>query len=77
MGEVGIKVASRDRDSERERLDKEIAKIEDELQTVEGKLKNKSFVDRAPAAVIEEHRLRQKNFSEQLARLKQARASLN
>ncbi len=77
MGEVGIKVASRDRDAERERLDKEIAKIEDELQTVEGKLKNKSFVDRAPAAVIEEHRLRQKNFSKQLARLKQARASLN
>src|SRR5713101_6931498 len=77
MGEVGIKVACRDRDAERERLDKEIAKIEDDLQTVEGKLKNKSFVDRAPTAVVEEHRQRQKGFSVQLARLKQARASLN
>ena len=59
-----------DRAAEGERLDKEIAKLEDELRTVEGKLKNKSFVDRAPAAVVEEHRQRQKNFADQLAKLK-------
>jgi valyl-tRNA synthetase len=77
MGEVGIQVVSRDRDAERDRLDKQIAKIEAELRTVEGKLKNKSFVDRAPAAVVEEHRQRLKDFSDQLAKLKQARDGLN
>jgi valyl-tRNA synthetase len=63
--------------AERERLDKEIVKLEDELRTVEDKLKNKSFVDRAPAAVVEEHRQRQKDFSAQLAKLKQARQGLS
>jgi valyl-tRNA synthetase len=77
MGEVGIKVASRDRDTERDRLDKQIAKIEAELRTVENKLKNKSFVDRAPAAVVEEHRQRLNDFNAQLAKLKQAREALN
>ena len=77
MGEVGIKVASRDRDTERDRLDKQIAKVEAELRTVDNKLKNKSFVDRAPAAVVEEHRQRLKDFSAQLVKLKQAREGLN
>src|SRR6266403_1990985 len=77
MGEVGIRVASRDREAERARLDKEIAKLEAELRTVKEKLKNKSFVERAPAAVVEEHRQRQKDFSMQLAKLKQARERLN
>ena len=64
------------RGAERERLDKEIVKLEEELRIVEAKLKNKSFVDRAPAPVVEEHRQRQKNFAEQLAKLKQARDGL-
>jgi valyl-tRNA synthetase len=63
--------------AERERLDKEIVKLEGELRTVESKLGNKSFVDRAPAAVVEEHRRRQKNFSEQLVKLKLARQALS
>jgi len=66
-----------DRAAERERLDKEIAKIEAELKTVDAKLKNKSFVDRAPAAVVEEHRQRLRDFSVQLTKLKQARERLN
>ena len=77
MGEIGIKVASRDRDAERARLDKEIAKIEKELRTVEGKLRDKAFVERAPAAVVEEHRRRLRDFSAQLTKLKQAREGLN
>jgi valyl-tRNA synthetase len=77
MGEIGIKVASRDRDAERARLDKEIGKIEKELRTVEDKLSDKSFVERAPAAVVGEHRRRRKDFSAQLAKLKQARAALS
>ena len=77
LGEVWVNVDDRDRGTERERLDKEIAKLATELRTVEAKLKNKSFVDRAPAAVEEEHRQRQKDFSAQLAKLKQARERLN
>jgi valyl-tRNA synthetase len=77
LGELFLSVAVGDRAAERERLDREIAKVEAELQTVESKLKNKSFVERAPAAVVEEHRRRLKDFSAQLAKLKQAREGLN
>src|SRR6266403_1005692 len=58
MGEIGVRVASREPELERARLDKEIAKIEDQLRTVQEKLNNKSFVDRAPSGVVEEHRQR-------------------
>jgi len=77
LGELFLASAAGDKTAERERLDKEIAKVEAELRTVEGKLKNKSFVDRAPAAVVEEHRQRLKDFSAQLEKLKQARQGLN
>jgi valyl-tRNA synthetase len=77
LGELFLSVAVGDRAAERERLDKEIAKVEAELQTVESKLKNKSFVERAPAAVVGEHRERLRDFSGQLAKLKQAREGLN
>lgn len=66
-----------DATAERERLDKEIAKVEEELRTVEEKLKNKSFVDRAPKDVVELNRQRQKNFAEQLRKLKEARDKLD
>src|SRR6266540_1561445 len=77
MGEIGIKVASRDRDAERARLDKEIGKIEKEVRTVEDKLRDKSFVERAPAAIVEVGRLRLRDFSAQLTKLKQALEGLN
>ena len=75
LGELFL-IVEVNRGAERERLDKEIVKLEEELRIVEAKLKNKSFVDRAPAPVVEEHRQRQKNFAEQLAKLKQARDGL-
>jgi valyl-tRNA synthetase len=77
LGEIFLTVAAADRAGEQQRLDKEIARIETEARAVEEKLKNKSFVDRAPAAVVEEHRRRLKDFSVQLEKLKQARESLN
>jgi valyl-tRNA synthetase len=58
-------------------LEKEIARIEGELRTVEAKLQNKAFVDRAPAAVVDEHRRRLDDFSAQLAKLKRARDGLS
>ena len=77
LGEIFLAIAAADTARERERLDKEIAKIENELRTAENKLKNKSFVDRAPAAIVDEHRKRVKDLSAQLAKLKQARDSLS
>jgi valyl-tRNA synthetase len=75
LGEI-LLIVEVDRSAERERLDKEIAKAEEELRTVETKLSNKSFVDRAPRDVVELNRQRQKNFADQLRRLKEARDKL-
>jgi valyl-tRNA synthetase len=77
LGEILLGTAAVDKAAESERLDREIARIEKELRTVKDKLKNKSFVDRAPAAVVEEHRQRLKDFSAQLTKLKRAREGLN
>jgi valyl-tRNA synthetase len=76
MGEIGVRVASREPDLERARLDKEIAKIEDQMRTVQEKLNNKSFVDRAPSGVVEEHRHRLKELTARLSKLKQAREAI-
>jgi valyl-tRNA synthetase len=76
LGEIFLSISASDTKSERDRLDKEIAKIEHEIETVNTKLKNKSFVDRAPAAVVDEHRRRQKDFTAQLKKLQEARESL-
>src|SRR5438876_8699851 len=77
LGEIFLTVAAADRAGERQRLDKEITRIEVEMRAVEEKLGNKSFVDRAPAAIVEEHRQRLKSFSVQLEKLKHAREGLN
>ena len=76
LGEVFLAIDTADKTRERERLDKEIAKIENDLRTVEAKLQNSSFLDRAPAAIVEEHRRRLAEFTAQLAKLRQARAGL-
>jgi len=76
LGEI-LLIVEVDRAAERERLDKEIAKAEDELRAVEEKLKNKSFVDRAPKQIVELHRERRANFAEQVRKLKEARDKLD
>ena len=77
LGELFLIVAASDKAAERERLDKEIARLEGELRAVGGKLSNASFVERAPAAVVEEHRQREADFSDQLSQLRQARAAMD
>jgi valyl-tRNA synthetase len=77
LGDLFLGIVAGDKTAERERLDKEIVKVEGEIRTVESKLKNESFVERAPAAVVEEHRQRLRDFSAQLTKLKQARTGLN
>jgi valyl-tRNA synthetase len=77
LGELYLEMAGGDKAAERDRLDKEIARLENELRTVEAKLSNASFVERAPAAVVQEHRQRKADFSDQLAQLRQARAAMD
>jgi valyl-tRNA synthetase len=77
LGELFLAIAAADQARERERLDKEIARIAEEARTVEAKLQNNAFVERAPAAVVEEHRQRLSDFNAQLAKLKQARGVLD
>jgi valyl-tRNA synthetase len=77
LGEIFLIVAASDKQAERERLDKQFADIQAQLSATEAKLTNKSFVERAPSTVVEEHRQRQKSFTEQLAKLKEALERLN
>ncbi len=76
-GELHLIISGGDESAERDRLDKEIAKLENELRTVKAKLSNASFVDKAPPAVVQEHRQREADFSEQLAQLRKARAAMD
>ncbi|MDO8465128.1 MAG: valine--tRNA ligase [Gallionella sp.] len=62
--------------AERERLDKEIARLQGETDKAQGKLSNASFVDRAPAAVVEQERKRMEGFRATLAQLRAQRDKL-
>ncbi len=62
--------------AERERLGKEIARVEGEMRKAQGKLGNASFVERAPAAVVAQERERLEAFGTTLQRLQEQRARL-
>ncbi len=55
--------------AERERLGKEIARLQAEIAKAQAKLGNASFVQRAPAAVVEQERQRAADFGRSLSRL--------
>jgi valyl-tRNA synthetase len=57
--------------AERERLSKEIKRLEGEIVKAESKLNNEGFVARAPAAVVEGEKARLADFTANLARIKQ------
>jgi len=76
LGELFLAISAADQARERDRLDTEIARIDEEARTVERKLQNNAFVERAPAAVVEEHRRRFSDLTAQLAKLKRARDGL-
>jgi valyl-tRNA synthetase len=72
MLKVEIDVAA-----ERERLDKEITRLQNEINKTQAKLSNSSFVERAPAAVVEQESKRMEGFSAALAQLQTQRGKLD
>ncbi|MEQ1589813.1 MAG: valine--tRNA ligase [Gallionella sp.] len=62
--------------AERERLDKEISRLQGEVAKTQAKLGNPSFVDRAPAAVVEQERKRMEEFGATLVQLQAQRKKL-
>jgi valyl-tRNA synthetase len=61
-----------DVDQERDRLGREIAKLEDEIGKLEKKLSNENFVSRAPVEVVEENRERRDEFAASRDKLSEA-----
>ncbi len=59
-----------DLDKEVERLEKEIATTEGLLKSVQGKLANKNFVDRAPEAIVNKEKDKLDHYGESLEKLK-------
>jgi len=66
MLDVKVDVAA-----ERQRIAEEIARVEGEVVKANAKLSNESFVSRAPAAVVEQERMRLASFQSTLDKLRE------
>jgi valyl-tRNA synthetase len=65
-----------DLDAEKDRIQKKIAELDAEIEKVDKKLANKSFVDRAPEAVVAEQHARKASFVDERDKLSSALESL-
>ena len=65
-----------DASAERERLGKELAKVEAELAKVRAKLADTNFATKVPASVLHEHQQRERDWAERHARLTKMREAL-
>ena len=65
-----------DMDKERERLQRELKKVDKDLVSLERKLGNAEFLARAPAALVEQDRERQRDLTAARDRLQAASAKL-
>jgi valyl-tRNA synthetase len=72
MLKVEIDVAA-----ERERMDKEITRLQGEVAKTQAKLGNASFVDRAPAAVVAQEKKRMEEFGVTLVQFQAQRKKLS
>jgi valyl-tRNA synthetase len=65
-----------DVDKERARLENELTRVQNQLQSTEAKLANEQFVSRAPAKVIDNERNKADSLRDQAARLTEKLATL-
>jgi valyl-tRNA synthetase len=63
--------------AEKNRLAKEIGKIESDYDKINARLNNEAFVAKAPESVLDENRTKLEGFSEELMKLKAALAKVN
>lgn len=62
--------------AEKERLNKELDKLNKDLEGYARKLQNPGFVERAPAAVVEEEKRRQAEAQENKSKVEEALARI-
>lgn len=65
-----------DLDKERDRLQKQIAKLEDDIKKTDAKLGNEQFVSNAPPEILEEFRTRKVEFQQMIDKLSTALSQL-
>ncbi len=65
-----------DKDAELARLGREIEKLEKDIARLEGKLSNASFVEKAPAAVVDKERAKLEEQKKALAQLAEQKARI-
>ncbi len=65
-----------DVEAERERLSRELTKVEGELEKVRAKLSNPNFSEKVPANVLEEHRQRDAAWAAKLVQLRKMQDAL-
>ena len=65
-----------DVEEESKRLNKEIAKVEDELAKADKKLSNPNFVERAKPEIVAEHKERRADWQKKLEQLKEMLGNL-
>ena len=63
--------------AERERIGKELTKVEDELAKVRAKLADPNFAGKVPAKVLEDHQTRERDWAEKHAQLTKMREALD
>ena len=66
-----------DMDAEKARINSNMDKTKAEIEKIDKKLSNPNFVEKAPAAVVEEQKTRKAAFEAELEKLKQALANLD